>query len=166
MLASLCPPSGRGDDLRSLLDLPEEYIRPEWRKICIPGRPWWLIERHPTYNFIWRRDGLKLGEWNHDKAASLDSEHPLPHPGFRVGQIWALFWEQTTAVVGPLTISDLIHPTLPLDTLVFEDYCSLINRRQINSWGGTLTTLEYRHILGTILLHDPCRPDLAPWSSK
>jgi len=61
----------------------------------IPDRPWWSLKNESERPFIQRlqrTDGL----WSIDPTPmnlkpleGVDKEKPLPHPGFRAGQIWA-----------------------------------------------------------------------------
>ena len=54
-------------------------------------RPWWVF----TVDGRWvrERDHWLLPDTSElprgEAMARIDAEHPLPHPGFRVGQIWA-----------------------------------------------------------------------------
>ena len=48
-------------------------------------RPWWDKPCHPRWCSL-RRDGK--GDY-HMPMEYIDSEHPLPHPGYRAGQVWA-----------------------------------------------------------------------------
>ena len=159
--------------MRSLLDLPEDYIRPEWRTCPVPGRPWWSEKSEAsTYLGAYevgakfslnRRDGAfnhdhgyPSKKWDAEKIAAYDAENPLPHPGFRVGQVWALHWLNLTIVVGPLTAADIVQHIGAAPEGAFR----------VQLVAARFPRLAHLNIIGTALLLDPCRPDLAPWSSK
>lgn len=146
--------------MKSLLDLPESYLRPEWRTCVVPGRPWWIearvLVRDPLSTYAKRRDGhtVVLPPWQREshaeREASLreaceahDAAHPLPEPGYRVGQVWTVFFSAgEDALSRPQTHLVLIDRPHP-------------------DWATPLGLKPAR-----VLLHDPCRPDLAPWSSR
>jgi hypothetical protein len=57
----------------------------------LPERPWWYTSRLGL-------DGVDLYRRSHDtrifaftvkEVAAHDAAHPLPHPGYRAGQVWA-----------------------------------------------------------------------------
>lgn len=148
--------------MKSLLDLPEAYLNAEWSTCAVPGRPWWrmappcagsVLGLPDTVLLPTRYDGAQicvLDGGNHYKQAVLDlcvnhdAEHPLSHPGFRLGQAWLLQFE--TGEVLPCLIQT-------------HENVEALNRGYAP--GG--------HILNhltSFLIHDPYRPDLAPWSSR
>ena len=64
----------------------------------IPDRPWWSLENAsegPAFHYgrrLRRTDGLHSQDLTPLKLKPLegvDAEKPLPHPGFRAGQVWA-----------------------------------------------------------------------------
>ncbi len=65
-------------------------------KPVLPDRPWWtggMRVRHGTYGEVEqltrsdrRKTFLAKGA---QSAEAIDRLYPLPHPGFRVGQVWA-----------------------------------------------------------------------------
>jgi len=133
--------------MRSLLDLPPEYQRPEWKTCPVPGRPWWsrVVARQVGGLFLFRRADfdslaphLALVE-----CAEYDAAHPLPHPGYRCGQIWA---RRSDAGNWYVCIIDAHHMLA-----ASQAWFSLAER-----FVGT----EF-----SVLLHDPCMPHCAPWSS-
>lgn len=72
----------------------------------IPDRPWWRVGMS-SGRFAWiRSDDATLPLAAHEHArtreadvARYDAAHPLPHPGFRAGQVWAWVEEVPTFVV-------------------------------------------------------------------
>ena len=183
----------------NLLDrVPKEYVRPEWRECMVPGRPWWTPVLTPA-GYVdnsrsvsaRRSDGkvitgvgqIKDGKWvQYDEALveleAYDAENPLPDPGIRAGQVWALLWSQATSVIGPLHSEDIAltlarSVTNGLDR--FDYFTPSLERdsrgrsRFRNQWdsveGGLGWWIDHPPS-GYILLADPCRPDLAPWSSS
>lgn len=149
--------------MRSLLDLPPEYVRPEWKTCAVPGRPWW---GRNTWGDSWwfrRGDRVTFAPGTIDPT-EYDTTNPLPHPGYRVGQVWAWLRE-------PACADGTIRRALPAWVVV-----SITDSRMLqvmaDGWapmGDGLWHMPDRedssHILATFLLHDPIRPDLAPWSS-
>lgn len=134
--------------MRNLLDLPEDLIRPEWRECAVPGRPWWSRRTWGDAS-LYRRGGDHLPTADsgytvkpptNGDAEAYDAAHPLPHPGYRVGQIWALLY----------TFGGGFHVYM------------VQNRHDatVAAWVHGRPKVE-----AAFLLHDPLRPDLAPWSS-
>lgn len=59
-------------------------------------RPWWRMQTPTPRDAgcdmppLWRRTAdQRIHDPTHGTRAELDAREPLPHPGFRVGQIWA-----------------------------------------------------------------------------
>jgi hypothetical protein len=48
----------------------------------LPDRPWWKQYR---IGLVERGDGTYAST---DEIERIDAENPIPHPGYRVGQIW------------------------------------------------------------------------------
>lgn len=137
--------------MRSLLDLPPEYIREEWKTCAVPGRPWWTTATHDldVGSYYHRRDGAEIvpfldGHWRSvtlDLCIAYDTEHPLLRPPTRCGQIWA---EQNAA--GNWRIA-------------------AIGERCVGGLGFALHTGDSFGTTAWLLLHDPLFPKSAPWSS-
>ena len=178
--------------MRSLLDLPDDLIRPEWRDCLVPGRPWWTpvtdragyvdaskpvrVERcdgyrHPDgvakIDFAGGVDHITEGE---QAVAHYDAEHPLPHPGYRPGQIWVVMWGSIAMMLGPLTSGDcargeevtdgpLLFTLADVPGWEYTRSCVSLD----DAWGPV--PLPGGNAPGIFLLYDPLRPDLAPWSS-
>jgi len=136
--------------MRSLLDLPPEHQRPEWKTCPVPGRPWWRDNDSSAGN-IWagsrtRADGAVV--WMREASAAqacaeYDAAHPLPHPGYRVGQVWARRGDNGNWYVCIIDAHHMLATS--------QAWFSLAER---------FVGAEF-----SVLLHDPIRPDLAPWSS-
>lgn len=128
----------------------------------IPGRPWW---RSVNGGFT-RRDG-KFDVWpgvpvwmGADTEAEfranprnvfveptavlvaverIDAAHPLPHPGYRAGQVWLVAFGASWD-----TITVLQARNQHLTGLSFHSACVFVPA-------------------GAFLLHDPLMPSKAPW---
>lgn len=131
----------------------------------IPGRPWWHVKyggvarasippQHAVSGFC-RSDGAFVPHetWQvrgesldfPDSVAAYDAAHPLPHPGYRAGQVW-LYPDGSTTTLLCVGGADPVG----FDPLVWkyaED-------------GDTVTILN---LTGCWLLHDPLMPSRAPW---
>jgi hypothetical protein len=152
--------------MKDLRIVPQEYQSPEWGHLPVPFRPWWARIPHPGGGGTLARRG-EPGEHvtTPEEAIARDLARPLPHPGFRVGQIWALHWLQLTMVVGPLRVSDLVGSSGAPE--VFFGPLAEAQRSLAQSlrYQGIVPAPDPFQILGTTLLADPCRPDVAPWTS-
>jgi hypothetical protein len=102
-----------------------------------PSRPWWRLAatdygETPTYRRVDGKMALSM--------AGVDAEHPLPHPGYRAGQVW-----------------------------VREDGLSIVLTTVAHDWVWTSNhsngeppsdfSREYPYLMA-----DPACPHLAPWS--
>lgn len=178
-----------------LLRLPSEYHREEWKTCLIPGRPWWVSGQvgvphsstpsHSMAGYAVRSDGerVRLPPWGVNdtydtrrsalisECVKLDQDKPIAHPGFRPGQVWALFFQQTTFVVGPLSSTDISKAAVEAardgyhrENAVFH---RLIGEENMLSFGPfKAEPLAIDDIKHTVLIADPCRSDLTPWSSR
>lgn len=160
-----------------------------------PERPWW---RKASYLWI-RDDGCVVNnneygqdEYNlgkpeflvsgiqHDTTKEIfDKVKPLPHPGFRPGQVWLLDW-------GQLSIIGLLSFNTPIKVLRGEPFYSEIDKDSRMSFNGSPLTRNdvdylFFQILGytdpfvfgqyvekaqpplAFLVSDPVCPWLAPW---
>lgn len=52
-------------------------------------RPWWSQDVHARIPTWCRVDGREAFNIVLDDLRNIDEANPIPHPGFRVGQIWA-----------------------------------------------------------------------------
>ena len=157
--------------------VPFDYRVPAWSSCPVPGRPWWTangkvltrtdgetVDRPALSDLT--REGVVRGY--QDACREIDEAKPLPLPVLRVGQVWAVRFPQLKVVVGPITAPDLVHPhgshgddRYVLTRLVVAYYDAL--RRQ--GWDATVIGLDRTPTITDIaLIHDPCRPDLAPWT--
>lgn len=53
-----------------------------------PERPWWRPYREQFERGHMSTNDLSFPQ-NYAALASYDAKHPLPHPGYRAGQVWA-----------------------------------------------------------------------------
>ncbi len=121
---------------------------------CLPSRPWWVRSGGidtPRYKRVGEPKVLNdemvpAVHVVHPAEAHLpriDAEHPLPHPGFRAGQIWAS--EQGSSVV-------LMSTTNKSGWICH------------NLQGIAPVSLDSLASLYPYLVADPACPHLAPWS--
>ena len=113
---------------------------------CMPGRvaerPWWST----TFYKSVRCDGPEVAP---EEVARIDAEHPLPHPGYRAGQIWADENGNSILVLFRSETSILTVKTMPMWGPSFTGY----------SGSGDDFLLDYPYLIA-----DPACPHLAPWS--
>lgn len=116
------------------------------RGAWLPERPWWSWSgaiaggRLIGHGTIARTDGLTFAGSHTDAvvfAERTDLERPLPHPGWRVGQVWA----------------------------ARDGYALVVTRLDTAGWpvfsgDAWLTDM----LLDLVLVADPIRPNAAPWS--
>lgn len=143
----------------------------------LPERPWWTLsgpiaERLDGLTVQRRFSGLSLPALSAAKyelpalIAQADETSPLPHPGFRVGQVWAfpVFDPHCDPVQHALLVVTIFSDTLNEDDryLQFSDCLpwptgpeDLFNAQAIREL----------YTLPSYLISDPCCPWLAPWSS-
>jgi len=106
----------------------------------LPERPWW---RRAGGQYR-RRDMTELARpYNEVLTVEHDAKNPLPHPGYRAGQVWAD--EDGGSIV---IVAVHIHAVKPLQTA--------------NDLGGWLEW-EFARAY-PYLMADPACPHLAPWS--
>lgn len=116
------------------------------------GRPWWtdtprgFVRNTPT-NRIPDQPRQLPGD-----CIEFDQRFPLPHPGFRVGQVWG-YWQVNAPVVASIALQ------FGDQFLVFgADYPGSKYQHTMDS--GRL----HGFLAGWFLLADPCAPWLAPWA--
>ena len=85
------------------------------------------------------------------KAAAHDAAYPLPHPGYRAGQVWA-------AEIGS---SRTLLAVSPRGTMV--TFVTMIMDPESEPRTSTLDCEEL-HEAYPYLMADPACPHLAPWS--
>ena len=115
---------------------------------CLPERPWW---RRAGGQFL--RDGMG-GLWrplNDVLLEDYDAKNPLPHPGYRAGQVWA-------AEIGSSRTLLAVSPRGTMVTLV-----KMIMDPESEPRTSTLDCEEL-HEAYPYLMADPACPHLAPWS--
>ena len=100
-------------------------------------------------------DRLPDRPWHTDmtpaKAAAHDAAYPLPHPGYRAGQVWA-------AEIGS---SRTLLAVSPRGTMV--TFVTMIMDPESEPRTSTLDCEEL-HEAYPYLMADPACPHLAPWS--
>lgn len=147
-----------------------------------PERPWWC-EHSGYWTRYSRGDATQyqlqqrtrssstLAEFRADaqrclaEMAAFDARDPIPHPGFRAGQVWAAVSPADTRVY---TIA--LHEPRPLP----EASTFLVHTRTSMRWweakpmnAEKLTgLLSHDGCYPYFLIVDPCCPWLAPWASS
>ena len=105
----------------------------------LPERPWWR-RQGPGLGWV-RLDGSKVDAPTPSYIEFADGVRPLPHPGYRAGQVWAA--EDGTSVV----VGAVLHGLL-------WTWCG-----RLDGWTHYEFTCAYPY-----LMSDPACPHLAPWS--
>jgi hypothetical protein len=100
----------------------------------------------------------------------IDRERPLPHPGFRAGQVWAVVREGEGHSIVQLiedyeqTVEDRVHPLERWFTTTFtggNQISASLSSRMVHH----LREDRLRELLASaFLIADPCCQHLAPWS--
>ena len=64
-------------------------------------RPWWYKSRHGVggADCLRRTDDPHTTAFTAEQAAVHDAANPLPHPGFRAGQVWAAEDGESTTIM-------------------------------------------------------------------
>ena len=108
----------------------------------VPERPWWYHAPIGWTRFIPALNTRTYGAFNAEtaaEAAEADAKYPIPHPGFRAGQIW-----------------------------VDKDGWGIVITSSLNStiWTAMGTRWSHKEFEGSYpyLVADPACPHLAPWS--
>lgn len=138
----------------------------------LPERPWWRRELTEDSRYQWekykqeqsgcfirtgfsglmyqmtRSDGVTVTDGHTARSGEIDAENPLPHPGFRLQQVWGNEVGETRTILGfcegkPVVFTEVFSVEYDRYLLSYteldEDYCFLVA--------------------------DPCCPWLAPWAS-
>lgn len=134
-------------------------LYPMRRSMPIPDRPWWVAGNGAQLiRSDYARVGIISPTRSHRTSAetiaactAYDAEHPMPHPGFRVGQTWA--WMD-----GDVARSAVVIWLLDADRAVLScPYAPLSLTRD----GAERGLRDDR--APAWLLADPCCQHLAPW---
>jgi len=118
-------------------------------------RPWWYKSRHGVSG----ADCLRRSDDPHttvptvEDAAAHDAANPLPHPGFRAGQVWAAEDGSSVTVLGykkerrfPVTAMHYGRESASVPSFADE-------------WEANTFAQAYPYLMA-----DPACPWLAPWS--
>ena len=112
-------------------------------------RPWW--RQHP--DVYMRVDGAEAS--THHRMQAIDESRPLPHPGFRVGQVWA---RMRASQDGVLFVSQIGSYDPDGGSGPRENGAWLLG----DEW---MPEEELADLLeGAFLMADPACPHLAPWA--
>ena len=106
----------------------------------LPERPWW---RRAGGQYR-RRDMTELARpYNEGLTVEYDAKNPLPHPGYRAGQVWAAESSQSTVLLA----------------VAFDSAWVAVAGK-----GVVLVMLDSLAHMYPYLMADPSCPHLAPWS--
>jgi hypothetical protein len=124
------------------------------------GRPWWRMQTPTPRDAVcdmpplWNRTAdQRIHDPTHGTRAELDAREPLPHPGFRVGQIWA--WRRPS---GDGFNTKLLATDQEVTLLKLEHDAAELG--QAPGGMGVKWPLRER-----FLICDQACPWLAPWTS-
>lgn len=115
--------------------------RPWWGKKGVDGLGWPNRLGSP---FVSRIDGKYVLDLSPVEAARFDRLHPLPHPGFRVGQVWGNEF-------GDAVIVQRVEDGHPM----------VLRSSPIH---GHDVLIDMSCARFCFLIADPCCPRFAPWS--
>ena len=117
----------------------------------VPSRPWWRdtvrgwgMRIHMRTDF----SAVRIGE---QTPEAFDAANPLPHPGFRAGQVWAA---EDGSSVALLAINKR-NPAYPLMALDFGGDHEAV----VDTWSTRPFSRCFPYLMA-----DPACPWLAPWS--
>lgn len=107
-----------------------------------PARPWWFVVFIDADNasFFARMEGQSREPVSSEDVAAYDAAHPLPHPGYRAGQVWAD--DNGSSVV----VCAFLYGTV----WISRDATGVLRADFARAW--------------PCLMADPSCPHLAPWS--
>jgi hypothetical protein len=108
----------------------------------LPERPWWFKSRHGISgaDCLRRADDPRTTAPTVEHATIYDAAKPLPHPGFRAGQVWAA--EDGTSIV----VVAVMHGRV----------CTAHDE---DGWFPSTFARAWPYLMA-----DPACPWLAPWS--
>ena len=118
------------------------YVRRDGGFAVFPGVPAWMGADVEASHRVDSRNVFVEPSKEYVLAAveRIDAEHPLPHPGYRAGQVWLV--GITTWICTEAWEEDAKRRVLPHNIIPFNS-----------------TTRAF-------LLHDPLMPSKAPWSPQ
>lgn len=119
------------------------------------ARPWWAQHDLPQVKAARRRDGVVVFNSDLDDMRDRDEALPLPHPGFRVGQVWALMGHDDERL---LFVSQIVGYDPDGESGPQENGAWLLGDEWMPE-EELADLLEY-----AFLIADPACPHLAPWS--
>lgn len=112
----------------------------------LPERPWWYLSATGTTDdalpCFRRKDAPRVVVDTVEEVAAYDAAHPLPHPGYRAGQVWA--HEDGSSVVVSRTLLRANDAVLDIAG---------------SGWKADQFASIYPYLMA-----DPACPHLAPWS--
>lgn len=179
-------PPQRGSALLEAIGGPEGVIaaRPWWRReLCMgpehdmyrwgdeTGSP--PIGRASVLEYQFRRtDGTVLRGYDPEPLTAWDLEHPIPHPGFRTGQVWAFPHEAWLDSKTPYSIFRMVTVLSADVDGQAQEVCRVEFSEGIPLYGTTTerifrwSQMQRVKTMEGYLIADPCCPWLAPWSAS
>lgn len=147
-----------------MIALPPELLAQYPQQGTFPERPWWIDGmsiRRRLDNIRPTEARLSECKTRDDLLAAMayvDEIKPIPHPGIRVGQVWALVYRSCDPDVFMITDFDM------------GKIGHRFGQSEVTPWfigSHWISDEELKDILkiNSILLSDMCCPHLAPWST-
>lgn len=128
----------------------------------VPGRPWWRQEG----DRLWRCDRRFVSAIDDDWPAQverIDAEHPLPHPGYRAGQVWLWDAPEGAWVAEGRKLGIPQHAHVRFRTFTITGMYGTV---PIVASGRESGSPAISGMPDCYLLFDPLMPAKAPWSPK
>lgn len=150
-------------EVREHFPLPPDALpeRPWWRLVQVGVATWWVRQGPCAPGAAPYRIHTDAPARAMADAAVYDRVHPLPHPGFRVGQVWMLAMRDS---------EDDPAPLWQAASIVFDsDPTHLLGARARRWRLGSGEDVDDEEMHGwfdtdAYLVADPACPWLAPWS--
>lgn len=134
-----------------------------------PQRPWWI--RRSGYWLRWTdQEHFTVPECAPDAEAAMeaiDAANPVDHPGFRVGQVWAIFESMAFPRVDSMSDVVPIGRGVTAVQIICYDFAFPSGtgpwRLAYDAVGWADRNLR-DYLKGAYLVSDSACPHLAPWS--
>lgn len=110
-------------------------------------RPWWTQGLTPRVTRYVPELEKQYCAQTIEEAAQIDAKYPIPHPGYRAGQVWA---DEDGLSIIVLAVREGGWLTLPENSW---------GRESIEAHDPRIFSASYPYLVA-----DPACPHLAPWS--
>lgn len=137
-----------------------------------PARPWWrrdgCVDRRAYMQRRGERtDGGTFGVFASEPEAAegVDRHYPLPFPGIRVGQVWAIVYETGEPAIFQITEYDVDHEDVRACINGFGHTVYVRKPKQWLAGGSWISEEELLDLCrDAYLVADVACPHLAPWA--